>query len=103
MLDSRRNSFIAAVSLEGGRAGIAYADLSTGEFAATELVEKSLEEAPSRRKPRADATWRGRSRAADRAEQFRVGGCRELAAARHDDQPTWIPGIGNWTALRKRS
>ncbi len=41
MLDSRRNSFIAAVAFDGARGGIAYADLSTGEFAATQLVAKS--------------------------------------------------------------
>ena len=41
MLDSRRNSFIAAVAFDGARGGIAYADLSTGEFAVTQLVDKS--------------------------------------------------------------
>jgi DNA mismatch repair protein MutS len=45
MLDSHRNSYIAAVVCDRGRAGIAYADLSTGEFAATQLVAGSLEEA----------------------------------------------------------
>jgi DNA mismatch repair protein MutS len=45
MLDSHRNSYIAAVVCERGRAGIAYADLSTGEFAATQLVAGSPEEA----------------------------------------------------------
>jgi DNA mismatch repair protein MutS len=38
MLDSHRNTYIAAVALDGARCGIAYADLSTGEFAATQLV-----------------------------------------------------------------
>ncbi|MGH2616664.1 MAG: hypothetical protein ACRDJC_15620, partial [Thermomicrobiales bacterium] len=38
MLDSHRNSYIAAVALDGARAGVAYADLSTGEFAATQLA-----------------------------------------------------------------
>lgn len=37
MLDSRRNTYIAAVIVADGRCGVAYADLSTGEFAATEL------------------------------------------------------------------
>ena len=45
MLDSNRNSYIAAVICDRGRAGIAYADLSTGEFAATQLVAGSPEEA----------------------------------------------------------
>src|SRR5215218_6902020 len=38
MLDSHRNTYIAAVVCDRARAGIAYADLSTGEFAATQLV-----------------------------------------------------------------
>ena len=44
MLDARRNTYIAAVLLESSRAGLAYADLSTGEFAATEWVAEQLEE-----------------------------------------------------------
>ncbi|MCC7022851.1 MAG: DNA mismatch repair protein MutS [Thermomicrobiales bacterium] len=41
MLDSRRNTYIAAILLDGARCGIAYADCSTGEFAATQLSAKS--------------------------------------------------------------
>ncbi len=37
MLPTGRNNYIAAVLLEGERAGLAYADVSTGEFATTEL------------------------------------------------------------------
>ncbi|HEU4793945.1 MAG TPA: DNA mismatch repair protein MutS [Nitrolancea sp.] len=37
MLDSTNNHYIAAVLIEGSRAGLAVADLSTGEFATTEL------------------------------------------------------------------
>ena len=44
MLDSHRNTYIAAVVCERTRAGIAYADLSTGEFAATQLVAASPDE-----------------------------------------------------------
>jgi len=44
MLDSHRNTYIAAVVFERARAGIAYADLSTGEFAATQLVAGSPDE-----------------------------------------------------------
>ena len=43
MLDSHRNTYIAAVAFEASRAGIAYVDLSTGEFAATQLIEGSPE------------------------------------------------------------
>jgi DNA mismatch repair protein MutS len=34
MLDEKRPNYLAAVVIEGDRAGIAYAELSTGEFAA---------------------------------------------------------------------
>jgi DNA mismatch repair protein MutS len=37
LLDDRRNNYLAALFLEGNRAGLAYADVSTGEFAATQL------------------------------------------------------------------
>jgi DNA mismatch repair protein MutS len=44
MLDGDRNTYIAAVVFERTRAGIAYADLSTGEFAATQVVAGSPDE-----------------------------------------------------------
>ena len=37
MLDERANNFLAAAVFDGRRAGIAYADITTGEFATTEL------------------------------------------------------------------
>jgi len=37
LLDDRRNNYLAALFVEGNRAGLAYADVSTGEFAATQL------------------------------------------------------------------
>src|SRR5271157_2590404 len=37
LLPGDANNYLAAVVLEGGRAGVAYADISTGEFAVTEL------------------------------------------------------------------
>jgi DNA mismatch repair protein MutS len=37
LLDERRNNYLAALVVEGGRAGLAYADISTGEFAATQI------------------------------------------------------------------
>ncbi len=37
MLDERRNNYIAAAIVEQGVAGIAYADITTGEFATTEI------------------------------------------------------------------
>lgn len=43
MLDSQRNCYIVAVTFEDGRAGVAFADLSTGEFAATQFAAESSE------------------------------------------------------------
>jgi DNA mismatch repair protein MutS len=37
LLDERRNNYIVAVLVEQGAAGIAYADITTGEFATTEI------------------------------------------------------------------
>jgi DNA mismatch repair protein MutS len=42
LLDERRNNYLAALLLEGGRAGLAYADITTGEFAATQLAGEDL-------------------------------------------------------------
>lgn len=41
MLDANRNNFIAAVVLDHTRAGIAVADITTGEFIATEIAADS--------------------------------------------------------------
>ncbi|HWQ12779.1 MAG TPA: DNA mismatch repair protein MutS [Roseiflexaceae bacterium] len=38
LLAAEQNNYLAAVIVEGGRIGLAYADLSTGEFAATEFA-----------------------------------------------------------------
>lgn len=38
LLDQRRNNYLAALVAEGERAGLAYADITTGEFAATQLA-----------------------------------------------------------------
>ncbi|HET7036421.1 MAG TPA: DNA mismatch repair protein MutS [Thermomicrobiaceae bacterium] len=45
MLDGERNRFIAAALVEGARAGLAVADLSTGEFATTEIAAVDAEAA----------------------------------------------------------
>ncbi len=37
LLDERRNNYLAALVVEGNRAGLAYADITTGEFAVTQL------------------------------------------------------------------
>ncbi|MEJ2208491.1 MAG: DNA mismatch repair protein MutS [Anaerolineae bacterium] len=37
LLEERRNNYLAAVVLDGNRAGLAYADITTGEFATTQI------------------------------------------------------------------
>jgi DNA mismatch repair protein MutS len=37
LLDERRNNYLAALVVDGNRAGLAYADITTGEFAATQI------------------------------------------------------------------
>jgi DNA mismatch repair protein MutS len=37
LLDERRNNYLAAVVVEGSQAGLAYVDITTGEFAATQF------------------------------------------------------------------
>ncbi|MGC9396353.1 MAG: DNA mismatch repair protein MutS [Anaerolineae bacterium] len=39
MLDEKRPNYLAAVIIDGKRAGVAYAEISTGEFATTQLEE----------------------------------------------------------------
>ncbi len=43
MLDARRNNYIAAALVEETSAGIAYADITTGEFATTEIRRPAAE------------------------------------------------------------
>ncbi|HEV2065629.1 MAG TPA: DNA mismatch repair protein MutS [Thermomicrobiales bacterium] len=45
MLDARVNNYITAVAIDGSRAGIAYADITTGEFQTTEQTAAAPEEA----------------------------------------------------------
>ncbi len=45
LLPGDANNYLAAVVLENERAGVAYADISTGEFAATEIVARELQTA----------------------------------------------------------
>jgi len=42
LLEDRRNSYIAALVIEGQRAGLAYADITTGEFAVTQFANDDL-------------------------------------------------------------
>ncbi len=42
LLRSHENNYLAAVARSGSRAGVAYVDVSTGEFRATEIAESEL-------------------------------------------------------------
>src|SRR5206468_2256871 len=42
LLRSHENNYLAAVSLNGSRAGFAHVDVSTGEFRATELATTEI-------------------------------------------------------------
>ena len=42
MLEDRRNSYLLSVCLDGNRAGIAFADVSTGEFSVYEIDKASV-------------------------------------------------------------
>ena len=42
LLDQKANNYLAAVALSGPQAGLAYVDITTGEFAATELPADQL-------------------------------------------------------------
>ncbi|MCS7220067.1 MAG: DNA mismatch repair protein MutS [Anaerolineae bacterium] len=42
LLDERRNNYLAAVVLEPERAGLAYCDITTGEFAVTQIEDNEI-------------------------------------------------------------
>ncbi len=44
LLDTAKNTYVGAIVTHGGTAGIAYADVSTGEFVAGEILESQLAE-----------------------------------------------------------
>jgi len=52
LLDEKRANYLAAVVVEDGRAGLAYTDITTGEFAATQLNTSEVEQELSRLQPR---------------------------------------------------
>jgi DNA mismatch repair protein MutS len=59
LLDEKRNNYLGALVVEGDRAGLAYTDITTGEFATTELHAKpSIGEPQEGRGSRSAAIWR---------------------------------------------
>jgi DNA mismatch repair protein MutS len=59
LLDEKRNNYLGALVVDGNRAGIAYVDITTGEFAATELAsDQPRADAQGPRDPQSSAIWR---------------------------------------------
>jgi DNA mismatch repair protein MutS len=52
LLDARRPSYLAALVMEDGQAGLAYADITTGEFATTQLDAEEVARELARLQPR---------------------------------------------------
>ena len=52
LLDEKRPNYLAAVIVEGERAGLAYADITTGEFATAQLDTSEVEQELARLQPR---------------------------------------------------
>lgn len=42
LLDEKRNNYLSSLYVEGSRAGIAYVDITTGEFATTEIHDQAI-------------------------------------------------------------
>lgn len=89
MLDARRNNYLAALSLEPERAGLAYADISTGEFALTQLagpdalgtLQRELERLqPAELLVAAPAQPSGRERSGEAAAAPKTAGLSPLTA-----------------------
>jgi DNA mismatch repair protein MutS len=52
LLDEKRPNYLAAVVIEAGHAGLAYADITTGEFATTQLDAEAVAQELARLQPR---------------------------------------------------
>jgi DNA mismatch repair protein MutS len=82
LLDTHRNTYVGAIVLQSGVAGIAYADVSTGEFVAGEIPEAQL------------------------AEHLDTLGLRELLVARKDVSKTELASyyiaLANKPAITRR-
>ena len=64
LLDDKENNFLAAVHLDGPRAGLAWVDLSTGAFFARDLARQALLDELTRLRPRECLMAEGASEAA---------------------------------------
>ncbi len=100
MLDEKRPNYLAAVVIEGERAGVAYAEISTGEFAVAQLDDTddlvaAVRQELARLQPREVlipkvGSWKERDAA------------REAAESRPEEALTSLPGahFTPWAAYR---
>ena len=95
MLDGQRNNYIVAVAFDGKRAGVAYADISTGEFAATEIAADSPEEALAAATGSCSGSARPRSCSLPRGDGRRRGtagaGCLPTSPVSRTEAWRWRP------------
>ncbi len=52
LLEAKRPNYLAALAIEGDRAGLAYTDITTGEFAAAQLAREEIPRELARLQPR---------------------------------------------------
>jgi DNA mismatch repair protein MutS len=80
MLDSHRSTYIAGLILDGPRVGVAFAELSTGEFAATQIVTSTAADALA-----------AASREIARLHAAEIVMPGERCSAIPGDDPNWLP------------
>ena len=121
MLDARRNNYIAGLIVEGNRVGLAAADITTGEFIATEIGGQTIADAlmtagrellrlaaggncPAGRRQRRSFA-RSRSRLAPGSgDPFRVGRLAVAAGPRRGDSAAPLRGrIAGRIRLRRQA
>jgi DNA mismatch repair protein MutS len=74
LLEEKRSNYLAAVVTQENRAGLAYVDITTGEFVTTEVEKGEVEQELARIQPREclvpeEGRWRGRDDAEPRGEE----------------------------------
>jgi DNA mismatch repair protein MutS len=86
LLEDKENNFLAAVHLEGDRAGLAWVDLSTGAFWARDLPRRAVLDELTRLRPRECLLAEG---AADTAPDL-VRGIREATGALVSERSAFV-------------
>ncbi|MGC8838180.1 MAG: DNA mismatch repair protein MutS, partial [Anaerolineae bacterium] len=99
LLEEKRNNYLAAVVVEGSRAGLAYVDITTGEFAATQLAGRDVDTLLAEELGRLDPAevLVGASASRDRWERLREG-----HRAAWTEVPAWTFDLDQATEALKR-